>query len=107
VHPMLRRLLILLVVALAALGSVVQGAQAAAPAMGMAAAQPAAAPLCDGCGGADGEPLACGGAACPSGMALPSSVAFHFAAPSRAQPDADVPGGASRTRAPDPFPPRP
>lgn len=104
--PMLRRSLISLVVALAAFATVVQGAQAAAPAMGMAAAHAEAASLCDGCAGADGEPAACGSAVCPSAMALPSSVAFHVAAPSRAQPDADVPGGASQTRAPDPFPPR-
>ncbi|HLB16346.1 MAG TPA: hypothetical protein VJM14_15550 [Burkholderiales bacterium] len=104
---MLRRSLISLVVALAALGSVVQGVHAAAPTMGMGAVHADAAPFCDGCAGADGEPAACGSAVCPSAMVLPSSVAFHFAAPSGAQPDADVAGGASQTRPPDPFPPRP
>jgi len=104
---MLRRSLISLVVALAALASVVQGAQAAVPAMGMAAAHAEAASLCDRCAGADGEPAACGSAVCPSAMALPSSVSFHVVAPSRGQPDADVSGGASQTRPPDPFPPRP
>jgi len=103
---MLRRSLISLVVALAALGSVVQGAQAAAPTMGMAAAHAEAASVCDGCTGADGEPVACGNGVCPSTTALPSSIAFHVVAPSRAQLDADFSGGASQARPPDPFPPR-
>jgi len=103
---MLRRSLISLVVALAAFASIVQGAQAAAPAMGMAAVHADAASFCDGCAGADGDPVACGSGVCPCATALPSSVAFHVAAPSRARPDADVSGHASQARAPDPSPPR-
>jgi hypothetical protein len=103
---MLRRSLISFVVALAALGSVLQGAQAAAPAMGMAAAHAEAASLCDGCAGADGEPVACASGVCPSHTVLPSSVAFHVVAPTRAQPDAAFSRGASQARPPDPFPPR-
>jgi len=102
---MLRRSLISLIVAFAAFATVVQWAQAAAPTMGVDAVHGGEASSCDGCAGADGEPGACGIAVCPSAMALPSSVAFHFAAPSRAQPHADVSGGASQTRPPDPFPP--
>ena len=105
---MLRRSLISLVVALAALGSVVEGAQAAAQAMGMAAAhaEAAAASFCDGCAGADGDPVACGSGVCPCATALQSSVGFHIAAPSRVQAHGDVSAGASQGSPPDPFPPR-
>jgi hypothetical protein len=103
---MLRRSLISFVVALAALGSVLQGVQAAAPALGMAAQHGEAASSCDGCAGADGEPLACGSGVCPSHTALPSSIAFPLVAPSRAPLEADFSGGASQVRPPDPFPPR-
>jgi len=103
---MLRRPLILLVVALAALGSVVQGAQAAAPAMGMVAAQADVASFCDGCAGSDGSPATCGSGVCPFTPALPSSIAFQVVATAHARPAAYFPGGASRARPPDPFPPR-
>lgn len=103
---MLRRPLILLVVALAAFGSVVQGAQAAAPAMGMVAAHADGASFCDGCAGSDGSPVTCGNGVCPSTPALPSSIVLPIAALSRAQPEAYFSSGASRARPPDPFPPR-
>jgi len=103
---MLRRPLILLVVALAAFGSVVHGAQAAAPAMGMVAAHADGASFCDGCAGSDSGQVTCGSGVCPSTPALPSSIGFPIVALSRALPEGYFSSGASRTRPPDPFPPR-
>lgn len=103
---MLRRLLLLLLIALLGFGTVLQGAQASVMGAGMAmAAHGADAPPCDGCD-AGGEGLAACGASCAAGVALPASLSVQIEVVAEARPSGRTYWAESFSGPPDPYPPR-
>src|SRR5262245_25212571 len=112
--PMSRRLLLSIIIAVAALGAGVHAAQALATAPGIGvAAHGSDAPPCDGCetlpsdgcGGTDGNLAVCA-AVCAAVTALPPSFSLQFLALVEARPILEIPWGESAIDPPDPLPPR-